>query len=169
MSKDKKKQVGVLGLIVALVVILFGGLLFVGAVSGWFDDKIVLDSEYYGDGTEMRELTAAQYEELVKAQKSFVVLVDQGGCDTADRLREYVIRFMEEEGIRLEKIMFSEMKNTSLHDNVKYYPSVALISKGRVVYYLRADNDEDVDKYNNYEAFKSWMKEHLSLKNNVEK
>ena len=169
MSKDKKKQVGVLGLIVALVVILFGGLLFVGAVSGWFDDKIVLDSEYYGDEAEMMELTAGQYEELIKEQKSFIVLVDQGGCDTADRLREYVTRFMEEEGIRIDKIMFNEMKNTSLHDNVKYYPSVALISKGRAVYYLRADNDEDADKYNNYEAFKSWMKEHLSLKNNVEK
>ena len=48
MAEERYKNGAVLGLVVALVVILIGGVLFVGAVSGWFDDpKITLDREYY--------------------------------------------------------------------------------------------------------------------------
>lgn len=159
---DKNKNGGVLGLIVALVVVLIGGVVFVGAVSGWFDDpKITLDSEYYGEGAEFMELTAGEYEGLVGAKKSFLVFVDQGGCTTADRLREYVTQYMTETGILVYRMMFAEVKESSLHSEVKYYPSVAVISKGKVVGYLRADADEDAEAYNSYDAFKEWISKYL--------
>ena len=162
MGAEKKKQGKVLGLAIALIVVLVGGVLFVGAVSGWFDDpKIVLDAEYYGEGAEFMELTASEYEGLVEAKKSFVVFVDQGGCTTADRLREYVLNWAGENGVKVYRMMFSEVKESSLHDYVKYYPSVALISRGRVRGYLRADEDEDAEAYNNYEAFKEWIGKYL--------
>ena len=165
MSAEKKKQGGVLGLIVALVVVLFGGVLFVGAVSGWFDnEKVVLDEEYTCkdscDG-EYMELDAASYEELIKAKKSFIVFVDQGGCTTADKLREYVVDWARETGVRVYRMMFDQTKESSLHDNVKYYPSVAVISKGKVAGYLRADSDDDAAAYNNYDDFKVWIGHYL--------
>lgn len=162
MSKEKKQQLGVLGLVVALIVVLFGGVLFVGAASGWFDDpKVKLDAEYYADGAEFMELTAGEYEGLVGAKKSFVVFVDQDGCTTADRLREYVTRYMTETGILTYRMMFAEVKESSLHEQVKYYPSVAIVSRGKAVAYLRADSDEDAEMYNNYDAFKEWMGKYL--------
>lgn len=162
MSKDKKKQVGVLGLIVALIVVLMGGILFVGAVSGWFDDsKVVLDAEYYKDSGEFMDLTAGEYEALVGSKKSFVVFVDQSGCTTADRLREYTEQYMKERGIVVYRMMFSEVKESSLREFVKYYPSVAIVDKGVVKGYLRADSDEDAGIYNNYEEFKNWMNRFL--------
>ncbi|MBR3322262.1 hypothetical protein IKG05_01315 [Candidatus Saccharibacteria bacterium] len=162
MSAEKKKQMGVLGLIVALVVVLFGGVLFVGAASGWFDNpKVTLDPEYYGEGTQMMDLDAGGYEELVGAKKSFVVFVDQGGCTTADRLREYVTDYMGEAGIKVYRMMFEQVKESSLHDYVKYYPSVAIVSKGHVMGYLRADSDEDAAAYNDYGAFKAWISKYL--------
>lgn len=162
MSKEKKQQLGVLGLVVALVVVLFGGVLFVGAASGWFDDsKVKLDAEYYADGAEFMELTAGEYEGLVEAKKSFVVFVDQGGCTTADRLREYVTQYMTETGILAYKMMFEDVKESSLHEQIKYYPSVAIVSRGKVVAYLKADSDEDAEIYNDYGAFKEWMGEYL--------
>jgi len=159
---DKNKNGGVLGLIVALVVVLIGGVVFVGAVSGWFDDpKITLDSEYYGEGAEFMDLTAGEYEGLVGAKKSFLVFVDQGGCTTADRLREYVAQYMTETGILVYRMMFAEVKESSLHSEVKYYPSVAVISKGKVAGYMRADADEDAEAYNSYDAFKEWISKYL--------
>lgn len=162
MGAEKKKQMGALGLIVALVVVLLGGILFVGATSGWFEgQKVTLDAEYYGDGAKFMEINADEYEGLVQAEKSFIVFVDQGGCTTADRLREYVTRYMTEKGILVYRMMFSEAKKSSLHDVVKYYPSVALISRGHVAGALRADADEDSDAYNNYDVFKEWMEKYL--------
>ena len=167
MGKEKKKQARVLGLIVALIVVLFGGLLFVGAVSGWFDDdKVILDNEYvnfeYDDEQSFyEELDAGKYDELVRLKKSFIVFVDQDGCTTADKLREYIIEYEKEVKIAVYRMMFSEVKESSLHEFVKYYPSVALVDRGVVRWYLRADSDEDDDFYNNYEVFKGWMNQHL--------
>ena len=154
----KKKNRKILPLAMALIVVVLGSILFVGAASGWFDNhKVKLDAEYYADGAEFMELTAGEYEGLIEAKKSFVVMVDQSGCTTADRLREYVTRYMTETGILVYRMMFAEVKESSLHEQIKYYPSVAVVSKGKVVAYLRADEDEDADKYNDYDAFKAWI------------
>ena len=158
----KKKNRKILPLVMALIIVVLGSILFVGAASGWFDNhKVKLDAEYYADGAEFMELTAGEYEGLIGAKKSFVVMVDQSGCTTADRLREYVTRYMTETGILTYRMMFAEVKEASLHEKVKYYPSVAVVSKGKVVAFLRADEDEDADKYNDYDAFKAWIGKYL--------
>lgn len=158
----KKKSYKILPLVMALIVVVLGSILFVGAASGWFDNhKVKLDAEYYADGAEFMELTAGEYEGLIEAKKSFVVMVDQSGCTTADRLREYVTRYMTETGILVYKMMFEQVKESSLHDQVKYYPSVVVVDKGVVRAYLRADSDEDAEVYNNYNAFREWMEKYL--------
>ena len=160
-GKTQRRQLGVPGLVIALVVVLFGGVMFVGAVSGWFGDgEVKLDEEYYC-GTECQrnfiELSEADYEKLLEEKKSFVVFVDQGGCTTADRMRGYVADYAQEKGIRAHRIMFDRAKESSLHEVVKYYPSVVVVSKGKVVGYLRADSDEDAPIYNDYETFRECM------------
>lgn len=163
MGKEKKQQAKILGLIIGLVAVLIGGLLFMGAVSGWFDDeKIVLDKEYYSeDNVDFLELGADKYEDLVKNKKSFIVFVDQNGCTTADRLREYITQYAKDNNIAVYRMMFSESKDSSLNEYVKYYPSVAFVDKGLPRWYLRADSDEDADIYNNYNLFRNWMNQHL--------
>ena len=139
-----------------------GGVLFVGAVSGWFDDsKVELDAEYRCeedcDG-EFMKLDAAGYEELITAKKSFIVFVDQDDCTTADRLRGFVADWAREVGVKVYRMMFEQVKNSSLHEQVKYYPSVAIISKGKVIENLCADSDEDANAYNDYDAFREWTR-----------
>ena len=161
-KKEKKKQREVLGLIILLVVVLIGSIVFVGAVGGWFDDeKVVLNNEYVGDFIDFKNITTKEYEGLIGKKDSFVLLVDQSGCNSADKLREFMKNFATEKKIKVLRIMFSDMKETSLHDYVKYYPSVVMISKGKPVVYLRADSDEDAEKYNNYEVFKTWIEKYI--------
>lgn len=134
-----------------------------GAVSGWFSDpKIVLDKEYYRDDAEFMTLEEDEYESLIGAKKSFVVLIDQTGCTTADTLRDYAKHYMEDSDIVMYKMMFEDVKNSSLHEKVKYYPSVAFVANGKVITFLRADSDEDADYYNDYEKFSEWMERYLS-------
>lgn len=169
MGKDKKKQLGVLGLIIALIVVLFGGLIFMGAVAGWFDDpKVVIDASYLTDEPVLKDSTADDYSLFMDSKTSFLLFVDQDGCTTADRLREFMKNYITEKGVVAYKIMFEDMKGTSLHDFVKYYPSVVIIDKGEVKYYLRADSDEDADMYNDYDTFKNWMDERVEIPNQPE-
>lgn len=162
----RKRQLGVPGLILALVIVVAGSVLFIGAVSGWFDaPKAVIDTEYRcnGDCKELTEISASEYDEMISAGKSFVVLIDQSGCTTADRLREYAAKWGEQYGVEVLKMMFSEMKETTLSEVVKYYPSVVVVSQGQVLGHLRADSDEDAEMYNNYEAFEGWMRGYLAI------
>ncbi len=152
-------------LLVLLLVVVGGAVLFVGATSGWFSSiKVVLDAEYYCgeecDG-EFLELSGAEYEKLIKGGKSFVVFVDQSGCVTADKLKGYVKDWADGAGVKVYKMMFADARETSLHDYVKYYPSVVLVSKGKVIRFLRADSDEDAEMYNDSDAFKKWILKYL--------
>lgn len=159
----QSRQMGVVGLSIALVAIVVGGILFIGAISGWFDDKtMIVDAEYYNtDTVGLVDLPVSEYNKLIDDKKSFMVFVDQGGCTTADRLRGYVEKVARERNMKVYKMMFSEMKESSLHDYVKHYPSVALISHGKPVVWLRADSDEDADAYNDENAFRGWLNKYL--------
>ena len=64
MKQDKKvKQDTKIAIsILALVVILIGGILVAGMMSGWFDDpKVVLSQEYYSKNPKFIDLSADKY------------------------------------------------------------------------------------------------------------
>lgn len=110
---------------------------------------------------EMSEMTVKGYEAMTKEKQSFVVFVDQTGCVTADKLRAYATAVAKENNVSLYRMMFSEVKESPLGEYVKYYPSVAVIANGEVVGYLKADSDEDSEKYNNEDAFRKWLEQYL--------
>ena len=160
-QKRKVKAKWLWALCVAAVVMVM--ILLVGALRGWFgEQKIKLDAGFYHTNKGFMDLDADGYKLLTEEQSSFVVFVDQLGCTTADRLRDYMEKYMEQNEIAVYKIMFEKMKDTALHDYVKYYPSVAIIEKGKVKTYLRADSDDDANVYNNYEDFERWMSERIN-------
>ena len=156
---SKQRKVG--GLIACLVAILAFSVLFILGVTGVFIIQYTeLDDEYYCEGectTELEELTEESYERLLEEKKSFVVFVDQIGCDTADNLRGFTMDYFPEQGVKIYKMMFSTLKTTSLHEKVKYYPSLVIISKGEVKSFLRADSDEDAGAFNEYGKFIDWV------------
>ncbi len=163
--KQKMAKLKVWQLLFILCVLIISVVLFLGAVGGWFSNKkITLDSEYYcGEecDDEYLELSGEEYEKLIDEKKSFIVLIDQSGCKTADRIKDFMVDYARERGIKVYRMMFEQAKKTSLHEYVKYYPSVVLVSKGKVTKYLRADSSEDADEYNYYDSFKRWMEESL--------
>ena len=133
-----------------------------GVRGGWFNErKIVLEEEYLGEFTDYMSISAEDYEKLIEEKNSFILLVDQYGCNAADTMREFVKDWATEKKVKVLKIMFSEMRETSLHEYVKYYPSVAIISEGEVIGYLRADSNEDSEMFNDYEVFKNWVEKYF--------
>lgn len=159
-KKDKKKTI--IFLVAALILVTLGTVLFVGAVSGWFSGPMVatIDDEYRCINNcvlELSEITGEEYEKMVRESKSFVVLIDQGGCVTAGKLREFAYDYSNSRGFTIFKISFADVKESSLGEYVKYYPSVAVISKGKVLTFLRADSDEDSPAYNTYSDFKAYL------------
>ena len=171
-TKALQKQRPVWVLILALIGVVGGAALFICAVAGLFNQspKATLDPEYLAatstetntDGDFLARLTPDGYQTLVDQQKSFVVFVDQTSCMTADRLRGYITQYATEYGIKPYRLMFSDLKQTSLHDQIKFYPSVAVISDGQPIAWLKTNADEDAAAYNDYGAFKTWLGDKLN-------
>ena len=109
------------------------------------------------------DIDARRYNELVEEEKTFMLLVDQEGCRTADRLRNFAESYAREVGVKIYRMMFEEMKETDLYGRVKYYPSVVIVSRGVPAVWLRADKDEDAEEYNDYDSFRKWVEGHLSV------
>ena len=155
-------------LIIGLVMIVSGSTLLMLALGGTFDSPLTeLDPEYYCENAceeEFTELSKEDYEDLIKKKKSFVVFVDQIGCDTADKLRKFTADYFPENKIRVYKMMFSVLKETTLHEKVKYYPSFVVIRKGTIRTFLRADSDEDAEAFNQYGSFIDWVKQRILIK-----
>lgn len=158
-----KKRVSYL--ILGLVMMVLGGALFmIGISSVVGDTRITLDGSYYCNGMcdiGYLELETNEYEKLISEEKSFVVFVDQMGCDVADNLRKFTNDYFPPHGVKIYRMMFADVKESSLHEKVKYYPSLVVVSKGKVKVFLRADSDEDAGAFNDYSEFEKWVEKYI--------
>lgn len=157
-------------LVLLLIAVVGGSTLFICAVAGLFNDKKVsLSPEYYAsdssltlsDGTFLELLTPERLAELEANKKSFIVFADQTDCVNAERLRSFLANYTSETGLKIYRLMFSDLKKTDLKGQVKYYPSVVIFSNGSPVAWLDASSDADANAYNDYDAFKLWLESHL--------
>lgn len=140
--------------------------LILAGVAGFFiwqsRSKLSLDPEYYNQA-EIKAVPIEELEEFAAAGKSFAVFVSQPNCRTADDLRRILDEFSEQYRLTVYEVSFSELKESQLAPEVKYYPSFILFRKGKVESFLRANSSEDSDAYNSLAGFSEWFRAHTKL------
>lgn len=122
-----------------------------------------LEKKYYGN-SEFKELTISEYDKLIEDKESFAIFIYQPLCTTSYEFNKVLTEFANKNQISFYKMAFSDMKKTSLKEEVKYYPSFVIIKNGKVVDSLDANSDEDVDRYKKIDAFKEWFTSYVKLK-----
>ena len=70
---------------------------------------------------------------------------------------------MNEHKVDVLSMSIDEYKTTSYFNTVRYAPTIIVISKGKVLAYLDANKDEDLDKYQSPDDFEKWLTEHVYL------
>lgn len=119
-----------------------------------------LEDKYYVN--EIIEIDSKEYSELVKKKESFAVALYKPNCGASSAFLEVLNEFSSNYKISIYKMTFEEMKKTKL--KIKYYPSLALINKGRLVDYLESDKDSDIKYYKTSEGFNEWFRMHVLVK-----
>ena len=119
-----------------------------------------LDDEYYA-ASESIDIDKEAYEKLVSEKKSFVVLIDKPGCTTTAKMRENMANFPSDTQFKYYRMMWNEVRQSSLHEKVKFTPSVAIIKSGEVYKWLQADKDEDTEYFNSGDALRDWIREYV--------
>lgn len=127
------------------------------------DQTFYLDDEYYNN-SDLQEIESKELKILENDKKTFVVYVYQPFCSTSDDLDNYLTDFIGTYKITFYKILFSNIKDTTINKYVKYCPSVVIYYKGKIVSYLDASLSKDADYYKSTENFKNWFTRYVILK-----
>ena len=162
-SAQKKTKTFKIATLCILILAVFAIVIVITFSQGKPDMPFRLSDEYYGTSEMLTGLTAEGYEKLLSEKRSFVVMVDKPGCITTPPMRERMANFPDNMQFKYYQFMWSEAKESSLHNYVTFVPSVAIIREGEVVAWLRADSDEDTEYFNSAEALQSWVAKYVAF------
>ena len=127
--------------------------------------QFYLEDKYYEE-SKFIDTNAENLNELIKNKESFVLFIYQPACVTSSNFEKVLNEFLKENTVQIYKIAFSNIKQTNLSENIKYYPSFAIFNKGNMVDYLDANRDDDLKYYETKEEFKNWFTNYVLLKQN---
>ncbi len=161
----KNKKVWIIGGIVLLLI----GILVVFYLINKEDkleineNQFVLDSEYYNKG-EYIQIDSDKVKELVDNKKTFLLFTYNNYCNFPVPCDSIFQEVMDKYKIDVLKIPFDKFKDTDFYETVKFAPSLMIIKEGKIIDYLKADEDGDMDKYQDVKAFRNWLNSYIVLK-----
>lgn len=122
--------------------------------------KFYLSDKYYNEG----EYVKVKSSSISKNNKdSYVLFTYNNYCTLAVPCEDVFEDFMKKYSIDFLSIPFDDFKETYLYNEVKYGPTIIIVNKGKVVAYLDANNDEDLEKYQDVDKFKEWINKYIYL------
>ncbi len=121
-------------------------------------EKITLDDKFYGNN-EYIEIESDYLEN--EPINNYVIFVHNSFCSLRVPCQNIFKQYMEKYNISFLSINIDEYKKTYLYEKVKYAPSVIVVSEGKVIAYLDAEKDEDLDKYQDLDEFDSWINKYI--------
>ena len=153
----KKKIIIILG-VVLLIVISTIYLLSKNTTK----DKIYLTDKYYNNN----KFIEVNNKELSKLNKENYILFTYNNYCTLPIPCEYIFEeFMNKYNISIIYIPFKDYKKTNYYKKVKYAPTIIIINKGKVVAYLDANSNSDLNKYQDIKEFEQWISNYIYLIN----
>ena len=149
----------VIGIIIGIIILCTIGL-FINKNQS--NKKIYLTKKYY-DNKKQVFLQVDEQEIKKLKEETFLLYTYNSYCKFPVPCDSIFEQFMKDNNITILSIPYEKYKLTDYVKKVKYAPSVLIINKNKVIAYLDADKDEDVNKYQDIEEFTNWVKEYIYL------
>lgn len=142
--------IGVIAGIIATMV------LVAAAVLIFRDGRVVLSAEYRGEGG-IGMITTNDLKTMAEEKKSFMLFVSQPECQAAEKLRGILQELIKEYPIQIFEVSFSELRESGLASEVRFYPSLVVYRQGQVADFLDANDSADTEAYNSLAGLKDWL------------
>ena len=126
------------------------------------EDKIYLTDKYYDNSNNsFLEIDEDKINDL--KGDTYILYVFNSFCKFSIPCDSIFEEFMKNNNISIISIPYDKYKKTDFVKKVKYAPTIIIIHKNKIVAYLDADKDEDVDKYQDIKAFTNWVNQYVYL------
>lgn len=122
------------------------------------ESKFYLEDKYY-EGNEFVEINGDELNNIYS--NSFVLFTYNNYCNFEIPCDQIFQSFMKKNNIKILSISFSEFKKTSYYETVKYAPSIIIVKDKKIVAYLDAEKDEDIEKYQDVNKFEQWIEKYI--------
>ncbi|MDD5835760.1 MAG: hypothetical protein PUD34_00925 [bacterium] len=160
--KNKKKKIVTLFFIFITIILILSYL-------GYSQKKkeqekyntINLSEKYYNEG-KFIPTSANELEE--KNSETYILYTYNNFCSLPIPCESIFKTIMEKYKIDILSIPINEFKKTKFYTKVKYGPSIIIIKNEEIITYLDANKDEDLEKYQDVNAFDNWLKLYINLK-----
>lgn len=126
-------------------------------------DKFYLDNKYYNTNNFIN-VTSDDINALLNQKATFILFSYNNYCSLPIPCHDIFEQAIKENNISILKISFEDLKKTKLYKKVKLAPSVIIIKNGKIIDYLKADKDSDLEKYQNTKSFTDWLNKYIILK-----
>ncbi len=134
-------------------------------LTGCKQDKFYLEDKYY-QSNELIEPTVAEVNKLFEDKESFAAFVYTPGCISCAEFEVVTNEFRENNNIVFYHIKQEVANETKIHDKVLYSPSAILVNKGKIVAYLDATSNDDLNYYKSADSFKNWLEQYIEIEKN---
>lgn len=121
-------------------------------------EKFYLSDNYYGSSG-LKEVKSTD----LKENDSYLLFTYNYYCSLAIPCDEIFKSFSENKNIEVLSISIDEFKKTSYYKVVKYAPSVLIIKDGKIVTFLDAEENSDIEKYQDVDKFTKWVSSYIYL------
>lgn len=121
-------------------------------------ERIYLSDNYYNKG-EFIDLKSNNL--LDKVNDTYLLFTYNSYCNLPIPCEDIFKSFAKKYKIDFISISFEEFKNTEFYNTVKYAPSIMIVKDNKVVSYLDANSDKDLNKYQDLKEFESWLDNYI--------
>ncbi len=123
---------------------------------------IQLEKNYYAKG-EFIKSNADDVINLLNKEKSFVLFTYNNFCSMPISCEDIFKEYMKLKKVRFISLPFADFKKTKLSETVKYAPSIIIIEKGKIVTYLDANSNDDLNRYQDIKEFTNWFEQYVKV------
>lgn len=125
-------------------------------------EKFSLEEIYYNEG-KFLDANSIEMEQLLEEKKSFLLYSYNNYCSLPIPCETIFETVMKKYKIDVVQLPFAELKKTKLYETVSLAPTIIIIKEGKIIEYLKADQDSDLEKYQDAKAFEKWLKKYINL------
>lgn len=123
-------------------------------------NKIFLSDMFYNKGNFI-EIDSKSLEDY--SNTTYLLFTYNNFCSLPISCEKIFKSFAGDYKIDFLSMPFSEFKNTYLYDTVKYAPSVLIVENNKIIAYLDANKDDDLEKYQDVNKFKDWINNYINI------
>ena len=144
------------------VVLIIITLLLITGCSKKQIEKFYLNNKYYNEGN---FIAINNIDNLKK--DTYILYTYNNYCTFKKPCEEVFKEYMEKYKIDFYKMPFDQFKKTTLYTKVRYAPSIIIIKEGKIVEYLDANSNKDLEKYQDTKKFEEWINKYIYTEESI--